>query len=110
MNRHSAISVAALVISTCSANIGIAGPDIPDVIVGELANTFVIARCPDPANSAACRREDNGIVSIATATTSCNAGTKVVDWLRLPSNKHPVIALNFYHLLDGNFQQIGMSW
>lgn len=71
--------------------------DGPDVIVGILDNTVVYARA-------------NGIAALAVATTSCNAGNAVLPWVALPSNRHPVIAMNLYRLANGRFEQIGQSW
>ena len=59
-----------------------------------------------------------GIRGYAIGTTSCNIGTTPVNWCdNLPSGcsgltaaQHPVIAQNMYRLLDGRFEQIGMSW
>ncbi len=54
-----------------------------------------------------------GIRAFAMASTSCNVGTEVADWINTHSGedagKHPVIAQNMYRLLDGRFEQIGMS-
>jgi len=69
----------------------------PDVILGELVGPRVYAR-------------HNGIAAITFGTTSCNAGSAVLNWKQLPDNRHPVIALNMYRLLDGRMIQIGQSW
>jgi hypothetical protein len=69
----------------------------PDVILGELFGTSVYAR-------------HNGIAAIAVGTTSCNAGNQVLQWKALPDNKHPVITMNLYRLLDDRMTQIGQSW
>ena len=68
-----------------------------DVILGELVAPRVYAR-------------QNGIAAVTVGTTSCNAGDKVLEWLQLPDNRHPVISMNLYRLLDGRFTQIGQSW
>jgi hypothetical protein len=95
MKRHLVRCAIALSFSVCLPAIGLAAG--PDVIVGEVSNAMVVAR-------------EKGIASIAAATHSCNAGTEVLDWEKLPSNKHPVISLNFYRLKEGDFQQVGLSW
>ena len=41
---------------------------------------------------------------------ACNAGDKVLEWHHLPSNRHPVISMNMYRLLNGRMEQIGQSW
>ncbi len=59
----------------------------------------------------------NGYRAYSLGTTSCNVGTRPVNWCDesggctgLNSNQHPVIAQNFYRLKEGRFEQIGMSW
>jgi hypothetical protein len=52
----------------------------------------------------------NDVVAITVGTTSCNAGNRVLNWLQLPDNRHPVITMNMYRLLDGRMTQIGQSW
>ncbi len=55
-----------------------------------------------------------GIRAFAMASTSCNVGTATAQWINTHTGgnagKHPVIAQNMYRLLDGRFEQIGMSW
>lgn len=68
-----------------------------DVILGELVGPHVYARA-------------NGIAALTVGTSSCNAGDKVLEWRALPENRHPVISLNMYRLLDGRMTQIGQSW
>src|SRR4029077_2164572 len=69
----------------------------PDVILGILDNVQVYDR-------------QNGIAALGATTISCNAGNKVVSWVRLPRNQHPVITLSLYRLSNGRMQQIGQSW
>jgi hypothetical protein len=52
----------------------------------------------------------NGIVGLATSTTSWNVGTKDLKWFREPQEEHPFIAQNLYRLKDDRFEQIGQSW
>jgi len=68
-----------------------------DVILGELFGTSVYAT-------------HNGIAAITVGTTSCNAGNQVLNWKSLPDNKHPVITMNLYRLLDDRMTHIGQSW
>jgi len=75
----------------------------PDVIVGSLPNTQAYGTI-------------DGISAYAIGTTSCNIGDAHVLWCDMPTpdlceaNQHPVIAQNLYRLMDGRFEQIGMSW
>lgn len=52
----------------------------------------------------------NGAVAISMATTSCNVGSVDVPWLAAMEERHPVIHMALYRLLDGRFEQIGVSW
>jgi hypothetical protein len=52
----------------------------------------------------------NGSVAVSMATTSCNVGTVDVPWLAPMEKQHPVIHMALYRLLDGRFEQIGVSW
>ena len=68
-----------------------------DLVLGRLIDPQVYARA-------------GGIAAISVGTISCNAGDKVLLWRRLPNNKHPVISMNLYRLMDGRMEQIGQSW
>lgn len=68
-----------------------------DVILGELGAPEIYA-------------QDGDILSLSFTTISCNAGTKDLEWIDLPSNKHPVIAQNLYRLFNGRMEQIGHAW
>ena len=78
------------------------GPDVTVIYIGDTTNYGA----------------SGGIRGYAIGTTSCNIGTTPVNWCdNLPSGcsgltaaQHPVIAQNMYRLLDGRFEQIGMSW
>lgn len=52
----------------------------------------------------------NGAVAVSMSTTSCNLGTVDVPWLAAMEVDHPVIHMALYRLLDGRFEQIGVSW
>lgn len=52
----------------------------------------------------------NGAVAAAMSTTSCNVGTVDVPWLAPMEEQHPVIHMALYRLLNGRFEQIGVSW
>ncbi len=59
----------------------------------------------------------DGIASFSSATTACNVGDTVAEWISGSNhddngNRHPVIAQNMYRLsADGErFEMIGMSW
>ena len=53
-----------------------------------------------------------GLSGYAFGTTACNNGDTLLYWIdeEPEANRHPVIALNLYRLMDGRFEQIGMSW
>jgi hypothetical protein len=52
----------------------------------------------------------SGSVALSLVTTACNLGTVDVPWLRPMQEDHPVIHLALYRLLNGRFEQIGVSW
>ena len=52
---------------------------------------------------------ENGIAAYSFSTTACNVGTRDELWEQL-SSQHPVIAQNIYRILNGRFEQIGISW
>ena len=52
----------------------------------------------------------NGATAVSMATTSCNVGTVDVPWLAAMEEQHPLIHMALYRLLDGRFEQIGVSW
>src|SRR5204863_2573276 len=45
----------------------------------------------------------------AVGTNACNPGCIPVSWIS-STNQHPVVAQNMYRLMNGRFEQIGMSW
>jgi hypothetical protein len=54
-------------------------------------------------------------VGLGVSTTSCNAGSVPVNFIRLPSTDHPIIPHNLYRMSGGSdntdrFEQIGQSW
>ena len=51
----------------------------------------------------------NMIAAFAVGTTSCNIGDFWLNWFA-NTNQHPVIAQNMFRLMDGRYEQIGMSW
>jgi hypothetical protein len=51
-----------------------------------------------------------GTAAVSMATTSCNIGTVDVPWLAPMQTDHPVIHMALYRLLNGRFEQIGISW
>ncbi len=52
------------------------------------------------------------ITAFSSATTACNVGGTVAEWISGNSGRHPVIAQNMYRMsADGErFEMIGMSW
>ena len=67
-----------------------------DVIVGDL-------------NGVANWGSVGDIAAFSVGTTSCNVGDEQLLW-EAPNSNHPVIGQNMYHLKDGRFEQVGMSW
>ncbi|MBX3356015.1 MAG: hypothetical protein KF724_10000 [Phycisphaeraceae bacterium] len=82
---------------------GVASVIGPDVIIGAM---------PDIGKYGTV----NGISAYAIGTTSCNIGDQVLFWCDADvpglctKDQHPVIAQNMYRIVDGRFEQIGMSW
>jgi len=74
-----------------------ASADGADVILGVLGQPEVYATNGD-------------VVALSFGTTSCNAGDAVLEWHKLPENRHPVISQNMYRLFQGRMEQIGQSW
>ena len=52
----------------------------------------------------------SGSVALSLITTICNVGTVDVPWLAPMEEDHPLIHMALYRLLDGRFEQIGVSW
>ncbi len=51
-----------------------------------------------------------GTSGLSMSTTSCNVGTKEIEWRAPMQVQHPVICMNLYRLNAGKFEQIGMAW
>lgn len=51
-----------------------------------------------------------GTAGISMNTTSCNLGQVDVPWLSPMQEDHPLIHMALYRLLNGRFEQIGVSW
>lgn len=78
----------------------------PDVIVAELFGetfSFDTVRRWGKLNAA------HPITAYSVGTISCNLGADPVEW-DISSNHHPVIGSQLYRLMDGRFEQIGLSW
>jgi hypothetical protein len=71
----------------------------PDVIVGDLPE--MIRWATDATETA-----------YSVGTMSCNVGDMNLDWLVVPSNRHPVIGQNMFRLSANgqSFEQIGQAW
>jgi hypothetical protein len=52
----------------------------------------------------------SGTAGLSMATTICNLGTVDVPWLAPMQEDHPLIHMAIYRLLNGRFEQIGVSW
>jgi hypothetical protein len=97
---RAAIGMAAVCLVACAGSAVAAGPD---VIVGDL--TGVSNYGAGTLNGIAYRAYSIG-------TTSCNAGTSVLEWIA-STNRHPVIAQNIFRWRPvagaGQFDQVGGS-
>lgn len=51
-----------------------------------------------------------GQVALSMSTTSCNVGAVDVPWLAPMEEDHPLIHMALYRLMNGRFEQIGVSW
>jgi hypothetical protein len=51
-----------------------------------------------------------GTAGLTMSTTSCNLGAVDVPWLAPMQQDHPVIHMALYRLLNGRFEQVGVSW
>jgi len=51
-----------------------------------------------------------GTAGLALATTICNFGDVDVPWLAPMEENHPLIHMALYRLLNGRFEQVGVSW
>ncbi len=82
----------------------------PDVTVSRLGLTSGGTGSDDMAYYGV----SGGIRAFSIASTSCNIGNQTAQWIDSHSGstagKHPVIGQNAYRYLDGQFEQIGMSW
>jgi hypothetical protein len=51
-----------------------------------------------------------GQVGLTMSTTSCNLGNVDVPWLAPMLEDHPLIHMALYRLMNGRFEQVGVSW
>lgn len=68
-----------------------------DVYVGELTQMVQFGRVGDT-------------IGCAIDSPLCNFGTEPLDWIPNPDPRHPFMVFNLYRLMDGRFEQVGMSW
>jgi hypothetical protein len=52
----------------------------------------------------------NGTSGVSMATTSCNIGDVDVNWFAPMNPDHPGIVMSIYRLLNGRFEQVGLSY
>ncbi len=88
--------VAALTVASVTAFTSLAQGVGPDVIVGDLTA---------PTNYGSI----GGIAAFALGTTSCNVGSQPMPW-EAATNHHPAISQSLFRILNGRFEQVGMSW
>lgn len=89
--RVSAVGTLAVAAGSVAAEVG------PDVVA------FYVAESIQYHGSS------GGIGGYAIGTTSCNYGDMEADWYS-GTNNTPLIGQNAYRMMDGRFEQIGMSW
>ncbi|MEE8142285.1 MAG: dockerin type I repeat-containing protein [Planctomycetota bacterium] len=78
---------------------------------GGIGPDVAVSRVGEPGSDYAYYGNSGGIRTYAAATTSCNVGDEVAEWISGSSGRHPLIAANVYRLgADGSFDQIGQSW
>ncbi len=95
--RPVALAAALLTVASAAAQTNAPNSDPgPDVIVGAIPDVLSYGSV-------------DGVAAFSAGTTSCNAGTEVLEWFP-DTPAHPVIAQNLYRLKDDRFEQIGMSW
>ncbi len=68
-----------------------------DIYVGELNQIVQAGR-------------EGDIIGCAIDAPLCNSGTEPLDWIVNPDPRHPFMVFNMYRLMNGRFEQIGMSW
>ena len=51
-----------------------------------------------------------GIRAFSIASTSCNIGDELAEWVSGPAGNHPVIGQNVFRFQNGRFEHIGQSW
>ena len=73
-----------------------AGVTGPDIVIGSLQSVHRYGRIGD-------------ITAYAIGTSACNIGDERASWISY-TNEHPVISQSMYRLMDGRFEQIGLSW
>jgi hypothetical protein len=52
----------------------------------------------------------DGTTGLSMSTTSCNLGQVDVPWLSPMQTDHPTIHMALYRLMNGRFEQVGISW
>jgi hypothetical protein len=52
----------------------------------------------------------NGTNGLSMSTTSCNYGTENLPWYQAMDERHPVICMNLYRVMNDRFEQIGVGW
>ncbi len=112
MNRNLARWIALVGMAAASATVACAQVIGPDVVVSTIGPTFSKYGTQNLGTAANPRL----VSGYAVTTVSCNIGDAVAIWIDSTStsnpdrNKHPVIGTQMYRLMNGRFEQIGMSW
>ncbi len=80
------------------------GPDDPDTSNPTLDIKLGILGTPQQI------AREGGQLALSMATTACNVGNVNVPWEAPMDEDHPLIFMALYRELDGQFDQIGVSW
>jgi hypothetical protein len=70
--------------------------DGSDVIIGDLQSVLRYGRVGD-------------ITAYSVGTNACNMGNRRANWIA-STNQHPLIFYAMFRLMDGRYEQIGVSW
>ncbi|MCP3903088.1 MAG: hypothetical protein GY715_05570 [Planctomycetes bacterium] len=95
-----------VVLALLAGGTAVSGPAAEDGPACETTGPDVIvAGIPDAFNW----QSEGAIESFTIATTACNIGNELIDWINNTS-QHPVIGQNMFRLRDGRFEHVGQAW
>jgi hypothetical protein len=104
-------------VALVTTNAGAEGPDGPDVVVSRVGlnatgdgDDLVYHGSYQPPDAGPERR----VRAFSMASTACNIGTTPAEFQASHSGPtaghHPVMTQGVFRLVDGRFEQVGMSW